>query len=136
MFNIGGGEIIVVLLLALLVLGPDKLPATAKKVGRFMHEFRRMTSGFEQEVRKAMDLESLGIDSAGLKVSDDAIHRSTEGPQLAGPTVDTSPTGGSEATDRSPGSSSTPSVGASPASKAFVADLSDRRSYDPDTPEP
>jgi sec-independent protein translocase protein TatB len=86
MFNVGGGEIIVILLMALLVLGPDKLPSTAKKVGKFLHEFRRMTSGFEQEVRKAMDFENIdgGSASKGSSVAD-AIHRSTPGPQLSGP---------------------------------------------------
>lgn len=91
MFNVGGGEMMVILLLAMLVLGPDKLPATAKKVGRFLHEFRRMTSGFEQEVRKAMDLENIGgsTPSSGTQSSTDAIHRSTSGPQLTGPTKST-----------------------------------------------
>jgi sec-independent protein translocase protein TatB len=91
MFNVGGGEMIVILLLAMLVLGPDKLPSTAKKVGRFLHEFRRMTSGFEQEVRKAMDLENIDgrTSSSGTQNSTDAIHRSTSGPQLTGPTQST-----------------------------------------------
>jgi Tat protein translocase TatB subunit len=91
MFNVGSGEMIVILLLAMLVLGPDKLPSTAKKVGRFLHEFRRMTSGFEQEVRKAMDLENISGSSStpGAQNSSDAIHRSTPGPQLTGPTQST-----------------------------------------------
>ncbi len=122
MFNVGGGEIIVVLLLALLVLGPDKLPSTAKKVGRFLHEFRRMTSGFEQEVRKAMDLESLGIDSTGIMTATDAVHRATDGPKLTGPR----PTGDEPASPTN-GSSAT-----SPSKRAFVADLSDRSVADDD----
>jgi Tat protein translocase TatB subunit len=116
MFNVGGGEIIVVLLLALLVLGPDKLPSTAKKVGKFLHEFRRMTSGFEQEVRKAMDLESLGIDSKGVSTSTDAIHRATDGPKLTGPRAT-----GDETAPPTNGPSAN-----SPSKRAFVADLSDR----------
>ncbi|MEJ6739239.1 MAG: twin-arginine translocase TatA/TatE family subunit, partial [Actinomycetota bacterium] len=46
MFNVGGSEIIVILLLALLLLGPEKLPDTARKVGKFLAEVRRVTSGF------------------------------------------------------------------------------------------
>jgi len=81
MFNVGGGEILVILLLALLVLGPDKLPGTARKVGRYMNEFRRMTSGFQEEFRQAMDL---GGDSDGAAPSsiDDALHRAGPGPRL------------------------------------------------------
>ena len=78
MFNVGGGEIIVVLLLALVVLGPDKLPEAARKAGKFLHEFRRMTSGFQEEVRSAMDLGSL---SAAPK--DNALDRTVSGPRLA-----------------------------------------------------
>lgn len=123
MFNVGGGEIIVILLLALLVLGPEKLPSTAKKVGKFIHEVRRMTSGFEQEVRKAMDLEDLGIETGGVSTSSDAINRTSDGPNLTAPRSDTGDTAAptKENTGRSPGN------------KAFVADLSDRPTTDGET---
>jgi sec-independent protein translocase protein TatA len=52
--NLGAGEILVILLLALLVLGPDKLPGAAKSIGKGMGQFRRLSQGFEQEVRNAM----------------------------------------------------------------------------------
>lgn len=78
MFNVGGGEIIVVLLLALIVLGPDKLPEAARKAGKFLHEFRRMTSGFQEEVRSAMDLGSLSVTP-----KDNALDRTEPGPRLA-----------------------------------------------------
>lgn len=57
MSNLGGGEILVVLLLALIVLGPDKLPEAARKVGGFVRTVRQMSNGFQQEVRKAMELD-------------------------------------------------------------------------------
>jgi sec-independent protein translocase protein TatB len=53
--NLGSGEILVVLLLALIVLGPDRLPEAARKIGEFVRQVRQMSSGFQQEVRKAMD---------------------------------------------------------------------------------
>ncbi len=56
MFNVGGGELLVILLIALIVLGPDKLPEAARKVGRVTAELRRMSNGFQQEIRQAMDL--------------------------------------------------------------------------------
>lgn len=55
MFNVGAGELLVILLIALLVLGPDKLPETARKIGNVMGELRRMSSGFQNEMRAAMD---------------------------------------------------------------------------------
>jgi sec-independent protein translocase protein TatB len=53
--NLGSGEILVILLLALIVLGPERLPEAARKVGGFVRQIRQMSHGFQQEVRKAMD---------------------------------------------------------------------------------
>ncbi|HEY2812200.1 MAG TPA: Sec-independent protein translocase protein TatB [Acidimicrobiales bacterium] len=55
MFNVGGGELLVILLVALIVLGPDKLPETARKIGNVVGEIRRMSAGFQNEMRSAMD---------------------------------------------------------------------------------
>jgi sec-independent protein translocase protein TatB len=55
MFNVGAGELMVILLIALIVLGPDKLPEAARKIGNVMGELRRMSSGFQDEMRSAMD---------------------------------------------------------------------------------
>lgn len=55
MFNVGGGELLVILLVALIVLGPNRLPGAAKSVGRVVGDLRRMSSGFQQELRQAFD---------------------------------------------------------------------------------
>lgn len=55
MFNVGGGELLVILLLALIVLGPQKLPEVARQAGSMMRELRRVSSGFQDEMRAAMD---------------------------------------------------------------------------------
>jgi Sec-independent protein translocase protein TatA len=46
---------LVILLVALIVLGPDRLPKAAKQVGRAVAEFRRISSGFQDEVKRAID---------------------------------------------------------------------------------
>jgi sec-independent protein translocase protein TatA len=43
--NIGPGELIVVLIIALLVLGPKRLPEVGKSLGRGMREFKDSLSG-------------------------------------------------------------------------------------------
>ncbi len=53
MGSIGPIEILVVLVVALLVLGPQKLPDAARSVGRAIGEVRRYTSGFQAEMRDA-----------------------------------------------------------------------------------
>jgi sec-independent protein translocase protein TatB len=52
--NFNPEKLLVVGLIAFLVLGPDRLPATARSLGRFVAELRRMSSGFEREVRGAL----------------------------------------------------------------------------------
>ena len=55
MFNIGGGELLIIFLVALVVLGPTKLPEAARQLGKWMGEFRKLSAGFQAEVRQAMD---------------------------------------------------------------------------------
>lgn len=54
MSNIGGLEIIMVLLVALIVLGPTKLPDAARQLGKFVTELRRISGGFQRELREAI----------------------------------------------------------------------------------
>jgi sec-independent protein translocase protein TatB len=42
--NIGGGEIVVIAFLALVVLGPERIPDMARGAGRMLHNLRKMTS--------------------------------------------------------------------------------------------
>lgn len=52
--SLGPAEILVILVVALIVLGPSKLPEAARSIGKAMAEFRRITAGFESEVREAL----------------------------------------------------------------------------------
>ena len=54
MFNVGGPEVLIILVVALVVLGPTKLPEAARQVGKAMAEFRRVSSGFQAELRDAL----------------------------------------------------------------------------------
>jgi len=53
--NFGGGEILVILLAALVILGPDRLPEVGRSIGRAIHKARTMTSGVESQVRDVID---------------------------------------------------------------------------------
>jgi sec-independent protein translocase protein TatB len=50
MFNIGPGELVVILILALVLLGPKRLPEVARTVGKGMRELRRATEGIKETV--------------------------------------------------------------------------------------
>lgn len=54
--NIGPGEVVVILVIALVVLGPSRLPATARTLGRFMAKTRDVVARFQQEMQAAADL--------------------------------------------------------------------------------
>jgi sec-independent protein translocase protein TatB len=55
MFNIGGGELLVIVLIALIVLGPQRLPEAMRTFGRVVGEVRRVSTGFQQELRDAFE---------------------------------------------------------------------------------
>lgn len=54
MFNVGGSELIVIAVVALIVLGPDKLPGAMRQAGQFIGELRRLSNGFQTDFRTAM----------------------------------------------------------------------------------
>ncbi|MBW8826393.1 MAG: twin-arginine translocase subunit TatB [Acidobacteria bacterium] len=55
MFNVGTPELLVILLVALIILGPQRLPEAARQLGKAMAELRRLSGGFQAEMREAMD---------------------------------------------------------------------------------
>lgn len=50
--NVGAPELIVILVIALLVLGPKKLPEVGRSVGRGMREFKESLAGDDHDDEK------------------------------------------------------------------------------------
>jgi sec-independent protein translocase protein TatB len=53
--NIGPEKLILLFVIALIVLGPDKLPGAARNAGRMLAEVRRITGGLQNELRDALN---------------------------------------------------------------------------------
>ncbi|MCE5284858.1 MAG: twin-arginine translocase TatA/TatE family subunit [Pelosinus sp.] len=56
MFSFNTSELILILVIALVVFGPGKLPEVGKALGRSMQEFRKATSGEAQEKEKITEI--------------------------------------------------------------------------------
>ena len=55
MFNIGPLELIVILVVALLVVGPQKLPELGRSIGRGVREFRRAQEEIQRTLHLSLD---------------------------------------------------------------------------------
>jgi sec-independent protein translocase protein TatA len=55
LFNLGGGEIILILALVLILFGAKKLPELAKGLGTGIKEFKKATRDVTEEMHSAMD---------------------------------------------------------------------------------
>jgi sec-independent protein translocase protein TatB len=57
MFDIGFSEILVIFVLALIVLGPEKLPRVVREVGRWVGRARAMARQFQEQLEEEVDLD-------------------------------------------------------------------------------
>ena len=53
--SLGPAEILVILIVALIVLGPDRLPKAARQLGKAVGEVRRWSSTVQDDLRGALD---------------------------------------------------------------------------------
>lgn len=50
MFNVTGGEIVIIVLVALIVLGPERIPEVARSLGRLINKAKTMSQGLQDTV--------------------------------------------------------------------------------------
>ena len=60
MFGLGTGEILVVLIIALIVLGPKEIPKVAKTIGRGMRELQRA----KDELKENIEFDDINVSDA------------------------------------------------------------------------
>jgi TatA/E family protein of Tat protein translocase len=81
MFNVGPMELIVILLVALLIVGPKRLPEVGRSIGKSLREFRRATEEVRSSFEASLDDEG-GEESTDPEPSD---HASPDGSEPARP---------------------------------------------------
>ncbi len=96
MFNIGIPELLIVVAIALIVFGPNKLPELAKAFGRAMREFKKATEevkeSFEAETKDLEELKSTLTDEKDKLVADFAEEVSKYDPEAGTPSEITTET--------------------------------------------
>ena len=55
--SLGPAEILVIMIVALIVLGPKKLPEAGRQVGKAIAEVRKWSQGFQDEIKSVMEPE-------------------------------------------------------------------------------
>lgn len=104
--SLSGVEFLVIAVFAFLVLGPEKLPDAMRKAGRALGEVRKITAGFQEEVRAAV-----AQAEAAATLPDD-VSAATDSAAPSAPSApsapDTPTTPASPATPATPTASSTP----------------------------
>jgi sec-independent protein translocase protein TatA len=54
-FDVGGGEMILIFVVVLLLFGGKRMPELARGLGKSLSEFKKATSGVEAQIKQAMD---------------------------------------------------------------------------------
>lgn len=113
----GGPEIMVILFVALIVLGPEQLPKAMRTFGSVMAEIRKLSNGFQTEMRQAMNTveEATSLPKLGSTSSTSSNPSATDASSSSGSAngsgataaSSASSTNGSEVVARNPVSSTT-----------------------------
>jgi Tat protein translocase TatB subunit len=64
--NLGLGEIAVLILLALILFGPKRLPEIARQMGKFIAEFKRASSDFQNQIQQ--EIAKLEVEESAKKL--------------------------------------------------------------------
>jgi Tat protein translocase TatB subunit len=91
MFGIGMPELLVIAVIALLVVGPKKLPEIAKALGKGLSEFRKVTESATETIKETLQTDEIKKDVNEFK---DSLLYGKEDEKQAASAVPPDPPGG------------------------------------------
>lgn len=90
MLDFSPEKMMMIFFIVMLVLGPEKLPEIARKAGKITAELRKLSSGFQNEIRQAMH-ETTSMDGVNI-TGDGSSPTSTTGTTPSATTSDSTAT--------------------------------------------
>ncbi len=115
--SIGGPEILLIFVLALLLFGPRKLPEIGRALGKTVAEFRKATAEFKTTLEREVEMERLKETGGALKSAGAETVDAVKGPGLLGeiraalrPSTGAEPYGNAPAPSTSEGSATGPAA--------------------------
>lgn len=82
MFGLGFGELVLILLIALIFIGPKKLPELAKGLGKGLRDFQNAAKGFSDQMQN-MDETPKAEEKNTAQLTDATQQQTTEKPEEA-----------------------------------------------------
>ncbi len=92
MFGLGAPELIIILVVALIIFGPKKLPELGKSLGQGIREFRRGTSGLKEELESSfrdepVSTQAVSTQAVSTKPNATTVLAPEAAPEVAAPEV-------------------------------------------------
>ncbi len=78
MFDVGFSELVVIMVVALVVIGPKRLPVAARTLGQLWGRLQRYIDRMKQDVTTSMELEELRELERKVKAEAEALERSMQ----------------------------------------------------------
>ena len=121
--SLGGPELVLILVIALIVFGPRRLPDIGKSVGKMLVEFRRALNDFKRTIEEEVELEKRSLNapsgSPTITTAPEPVGRTAAAPSSAAPASAEAPAPqADEARPQPPGSVAQASAAATPSEPA------------------
>lgn len=84
MFDIGFSELLLVFVVTLLIVGPEKLPTVARKMGRFVGKIKRAFDQVRHDVEQELEIEAVKQQLKENAMAEEVRQIADEAKQLAG----------------------------------------------------